>query len=140
MDWSVNAKCGLYLGATRCQGCPNFLSGASPPQPIEHVPHIEWILINIAMYFYLVMQMTNAPECLIPLTWTGKMKNSPRRLILLLLVFFLSVYQVSAYIDTSTASMVWQLMLAVVLASMYTVHVCWTRIKNVILNKFDKSR
>ncbi|MCX6678275.1 MAG: hypothetical protein NTU95_10100, partial [Methanothrix sp.] len=30
----------LYLGATRCQGCPNALCGASPPQPIEHVRSI----------------------------------------------------------------------------------------------------
>jgi energy-coupling factor transporter transmembrane protein EcfT len=76
---------------------------------------------------------------LIPLIRIEQLRSRQKLLLLLLLGFILSVTQASAYIDPGTASMVWQLMLAVVLASAYAVHTYWIRIKNAIIGLFKKS-
>ena len=51
----------------------------------------------------------------------------------------LSVFPASAYIGPSTASMIWQLMLAVLLAAGYMAHLYWWRIKGAIKKKLSRS-
>jgi len=83
--------------------------------------------------------MKNMKENFIPPLWIVKIRSQQRLLILFLLGVFISVPSVSAYINPGTASMLWQLMLAVLLSSAYFIHMYWRRIKDAIQKKFSKS-
>jgi hypothetical protein len=47
------------MEATRCQGWPNSLCGASPPQPIEHVRFFRQIHHHIT-YFSIILKQKAA--------------------------------------------------------------------------------
>jgi len=66
-------------------------------------------------------------------------KSLHRFLILLTVGLLLSISQASAYIDPGTASMAWQFVLSLLLASAYVVHQYWARIKEMFLKKIGKS-
>jgi O-antigen/teichoic acid export membrane protein len=72
--------------------------------------------------------------------WIGRSRSKKEFLVLLILGFFLSITQASAYIGPSTASMIWQLVLAMFLAAGYVVHLYWWRIKNLFKKKPDTSK
>jgi len=95
-------------------------------------------LLDTVKAIYTLGQKDVFMNLLVPMIWIKQLKSRQKLLLLLLLGFILSVSQASAYIDPGTASMVWQLMLAVVLASVYAVHTYWIRIKNAIMRRFNK--
>jgi len=76
---------------------------------------------------------------LIPERFNYYLKSWHRFLILLAVGLLLSMSHASAYIDPGTASMAWQFMLSVLLASVYAVHRYWTRIKETFQKMIGKS-
>jgi hypothetical protein len=62
-----------------------------------------------------------------------------RRLILLFIGLIFSIPHVNAYINPGTASIFWQLMLSVLLAAAYFVHVYWIKIRELPRKVLGKS-
>ncbi len=67
------------------------------------------------------------------------LKSKYRLIILLLLGIFLSIPYASAYINPGTASIFWQLILALVLGLAFTVRIYWTKIAGAFRKKPNKS-
>jgi hypothetical protein len=57
-----------------------------------------------------------------------------RNFILAVVLFSFLILPVSAYLDPGTGSMIWQLLLAVFLSLLYSVHIYWQKIKNYFRN------
>lgn len=78
-------------------------------------------------------------KCMIQERSTGYLKSWQRFLFILAIGLLLSISQASAYIDPGVASVAWQFVLSVLLASLYVVHQYWTRIKRLFRKKIGKS-
>lgn len=88
-------------------------------------------------HIYLATLLLSRGRCLMKIN--KGLKSKYRLIILLLLGIFLSIPYASAYINPGTASIFWQLILALVLGLAFTVRIYWTKIAGAFRKKPNKS-
>ena len=61
-------------------------------------------------------------------------------LMIFLLAFFLDVQEANAYLDPGTGSYIFQVLIAVLLGTIFSLKAFWTKVKQIVISLFKKKK